>query len=359
MKKKLPKKLKTFIKIIALILLAVFLIFPLPYRIEIPGGVKPLNESIEVSGHKAPVKADGGFYLPTVKTAPANVSLLIYNIFDRYADIHPANSREQALSKRQQDEIISQMQMRVSENIAIWEAFRLARKPIDFEYGGAYVTDLASSSSFRNVLRPLDLITHVDGQSFESSEEMYEYIKKQEVGAPVKLQYQREVNGEKVEQTAEGSYIKLDNGATGIGVTLVEKTRLLSEPHVSINVGEVSGPSGGLLFTLDIYSKLAGRDLTQGRKVTGSVSIALGGAVWPVGGIRQKVIAAERQEMDVFFVYDDGTTQNSNNYIQAKNTAEWLHSDMSIVPINTVRDAVEYLEGQGTVWLEGSDKKTL
>lgn len=90
-----------------------------------------------------------------------------------------------------------------------------------------------------------------------------------------------------------------------------------------------------------------------------SVSIALGGAVWPVGGIRQKVIAAERQEMDVFFVYDDGTTQNSNNYIQAKNTAEWLHSDMSIVPINTVRDAVEYLEGQGTVWLEGSDKKTL
>ncbi|HAP14815.1 MAG TPA: hypothetical protein DCZ00_06275 [Lactococcus sp.] len=148
MKKNLPKKLKTFIKIIALILLAVFLIFPLPYRIEIPGGVKPLNESIEVSGHKAPVKADGGFYLPTVKTAPANVSLLIYNIFDRYADIHPANSREQALSKRQQDEIISQMQMRVSENIAIWEAFRLARKPIDFEYGGAYVTDLASSSSF-------------------------------------------------------------------------------------------------------------------------------------------------------------------------------------------------------------------
>ncbi|WP_369948770.1 S16 family serine protease [Lactococcus ileimucosae] len=88
-------------------------------------------------------------------------------------------------------------------------------------------------------------------------------------------------------------------------------------------------------------------------------SIALGGAVWPVGGIRQKVIAAERQEMDVFFVYDDGTTQNSNNYIQAKNTAEWLHSDMSIVPINTVRDAVEYLEGQGTAWLEGSDKKSL
>lgn len=357
MKKYVPKNLRALIKIICLVLLCLLLILPLPYRIEIPGEAKPLNESIVVSGHGAPVRSGGGFYLPTVKTAPVNISLLIYNLFDRYSEIHPLTSEAQAMSKKQQEETISQLQMRVSENIAVWEAFRLAKKPIDFEYGGAYVTEVARYSSFHNKLRPLDLITHLDGQRFESNEEMLDYIKKQKVGDQVTLKFQREMDGEKKEQEVEGNYIQLDNGKTGIGMSLMENTSLISNPEVKIKVGDISGPSGGLLFTLDIYSKLTGKDITKGRKVAGSASITVGGAVWPVGGIRQKVVAAERQDIDVFFVYSNGRAVGDYNYLEAKETVKWLRSDMSIIPIDNVNDAIEYLEGRNTTWIQGSDAK--
>ncbi len=58
---------------------------------------------------------------------------------------------------------------------------------------------------------------------------------------------------------------------------------------VDLNLADVGGPSAGLLFSLGIIDKLdgdgSGGDLTGGRSIAGTGTIAADGTVGPVGGV--------------------------------------------------------------------------
>ncbi|QUL98358.1 MAG: hypothetical protein IMF26_10110 [Candidatus Fermentithermobacillus carboniphilus] len=71
--------------------------------------------------------------------------------------------------------------------------------------------------------------------------------------------------------------------------------------NVSIKTGEVAGPSAGLVFALEILSRIDG-DLVMGRKIAGTGVLDETGKVLPVGGVAQKVIACRRQGVDIFLV---------------------------------------------------------
>lgn len=71
---------------------------------------------------------------------------------------------------------------------------------------------------------------------------------------------------------------------------------------VTISSGEVGGPSAGLMFALGLWELLTPGDLTRGRTVAGTGTIDLDGNVGPIGGIRDKVLAAEHAGAAVFLV---------------------------------------------------------
>ena len=50
-------------------------------------------------------------------------------------------------------------------------------------------------------------------------------------------------------------------------------------------MGNIGGPSAGLMLTLQIYSQLAHRDLLHGHKVAGTGTMASDGTVGIIGGI--------------------------------------------------------------------------
>ncbi|WP_306322369.1 MULTISPECIES: S16 family serine protease [unclassified Streptomyces] len=75
---------------------------------------------------------------------------------------------------------------------------------------------------------------------------------------------------------------------------------------VDLQLGDVGGPSAGLLFSLGIIDKLdgdgSGGDITGGRSIAGTGTIDDKGKVGPVGGVSLKVQAADRDGATVFLV---------------------------------------------------------
>ena len=102
---------------------------------------------------------------------------------------------------------------------------------------------------------------------------------------------------------------------------------------VSMASGDVGGPSAGMMWALGLYELLTPEDLTDGRSIAGTGTIDLGGNVGPIGGIRDKVIAAERSNADVFLVPADNMAE-----------LEGVDSgDLELVPVSTFDEALEAL----------------
>ncbi|NLG23547.1 MAG: hypothetical protein GX555_19210 [Actinomycetales bacterium] len=85
---------------------------------------------------------------------------------------------------------------------------------------------------------------------------------------------------------------------TIIGVFLASDFDLPYE--VTIDAGNVGGPSAGMMFSLAIYDKITPGELTGGLRIAGTGTISSDGAVGGIGGVHQKMWAAERAGVDYF-----------------------------------------------------------
>lgn len=112
----------------------------------------------------------------------------------------------------------------------------------------------------------------------------------------------------------------------------------------TINDSFVGGPSGGLMQFLHIYNSLTETDLAENYKIAGTGGITLDGSVSSMGSIKQKVMTAHHDDVDIFFVPRLNDDNPNDNYQIALQTLETLDSDMRIVGVSHWTDAVDYLE---------------
>ena len=68
------------------------------------------------------------------------------------------------------------------------------------------------------------------------------------------------------------------------------------------HVGDIGGPSAGLMFSLGIYDLLTPGDLTGGKFIAGTGTITVDGKVGAIGGIQQKMSGAKEAGATVFLV---------------------------------------------------------
>ena len=101
----------------------------------------------------------------------------------------------------------------------------------------------------------------------------------------------------------------------------------------SINTGNVGGPSAGMMMALNVYNLLTESDITNGEKIAGTGTIEIDGSVGPVGGVKQKVIAAKRANASLILV-------PTANYLEAS-----VHSDenTSIVAVDSFEEALDVI----------------
>ena len=111
-----------------------------------------------------------------------------------------------------------------------------------------------------------------------------------------------------------------------------------NEPfRVSINADGIVGPSAGLSFTLGLIEKLDRGDLTGGRRIAATGTIANNGSIGEIGGIAQKTIAVREAGATVFLV-------PRGNAAAARGNAG---PDLRIITVSSIGQALRALERLG------------
>ena len=154
------------------------------------------------------------------------------------------------------------------------------------------------------------MITGLNGLPIQTPNELIDQIKAQNPQATVHLNIVRDQQSHGSERTADHTddhqyhhrawVLRLDQ--PGVDVQLPFPVQIVPEKIVG-------GPSAGLMFTLAVYNAVTPTDITGGRKIAGTGTISLDGTVGPIGGVQQKVAAAEAAGAEYFLSpvenYDD------------------------------------------------------
>jgi PDZ domain-containing protein len=114
-------------------------------------------------------------------------------------------------------------------------------------------------------------------------------------------------------------------------VILGDSETLRLPVRVSIDAGNVTGPSAGLAFALDVVQEL-GKNVDHGHKVAATGELSLDGSVHEIGGIKQKTIGAREAGVDVFLV----PTAN------AADARKYAHG-LRIIPVKNFQQALHAL----------------
>ena len=176
-----------------------------------------------------------------------------------------------------------------------------------------------------------DEIVKVDCKPVPDAKGLRALIGTRTPGQPVQLQLLR--GGQPVDVSV-GTASTTDKDGTVrpvIGVGTSEKTDY--PVKVTISLGDIGGPSAGLMFALGIIDKLEPGSLTDGRFIAGTGTIDDDGVVGPIGGIQQKLIGARGKGASVFLV-------------PAANCAEALTSPpkgLRLVKVSSLKDALTEL----------------
>lgn len=323
--------------VIALIILMAASFYQLPYYVSKPGIAKELSPIITVEDG---YDEAGSFMLTTVRMGRANIYAYLSAKFSDYEEIHELEDIRRE-DETDEEYNVRQLHLMASSKLsAIEVAYKKAGLPVHYDYKGVYVLNVLPSMPADGKLKPADRITELDGNEFASSEEFIKAVSEKQPGDSVILTYER--NGNSGE--AELILAKLPNSdRAGVGITLVDDKEITVDPEVTIDSKDIGGPSAGFMFSLEIYNQLTEIDYTKGHQIAGTGTIDGEGNIGRIGGIEQKIVAADNAGADIFFAPNENGAADSN-YLAAVKVAEDIKTNMKIVPVDTFDDAIAYLE---------------
>jgi len=96
---------------------------------------------------------------------------------------------------------------------------------------------------------------------------------------------------EMIDDSAHNVYAYLRTAADKLGIA-PEKFRTLDIEIAFTPAGPIDGPSAGITMATAMASRLSGRKVKDGIAMTGEITLT--GRVLPIGGLKQKVMAAHR-----------------------------------------------------------------
>jgi len=167
----------------------------------------------------------------------------------------------------------------------------------------------------------------VDGKPVTSAASLSSMITAQPAGSTLQLEVLR--GGQTLTLPVMS---KLSGGTPVIGVQVQENYKFPF--NVRITVGDIGGPSAGMMFALGIIDMLTTENLTGGKFIAGTGEITPAGQVQPIGGIQQKMAAARSAGATVFL------TPSTN----CANTAGAVPAGLRLVKVSTLSQAVSDLE---------------
>ncbi|WP_313234352.1 SepM family pheromone-processing serine protease [Sporosarcina ureae] len=342
------KMRKWAIAAVILLVVVVLALYPLDMYISRPGGAYDLAPLVEVVG--GDTDDVGTFSLMTIAIGKATPVTYAWSKFSDKMKLMPAT---QVRRHGESDEEYGVRQIKLmadSKTHAISVAFDKAGLPINRKFTGVFVAGVLPAGASSGKLKVGDVIQSIDQQKLASTDAFMQEISGMSKGQNVHLQVER---GErKLDVPVELKELPETDGRVGLGIEFEEQVKLETEPKVDIRTEEIGGPSAGLMFTLELMNRLVDVDLTKGYNIAGTGEMLEDGSVGRIGGIDFKIIAADREGIEIFFAPDDElpeevkkkNPQLLSNYDEAKATADKIGTKMKVVPVKTIDDALSYLE---------------
>ncbi|QNN51784.1 YlbL family protein [Nocardioides mesophilus] len=319
-------------------LLAVAAFLPVPYVTMSPGPTVNVlaqqdgKPKLDIEGTKT-YPTEGSLRLTTVSvTSPgAEISLVeaLSAWFDGTRAVYPREviyPPQQSVADVKRE---SSVQMVSSQDTAVAAALTELGYKLPLRVEVLAVTD---GSPADGKLQVRDRILEVDGTKITDVSQVSQLIQKSGVGNPVQVVVSREGRRRTLTLTPQAS--PDDPGKAIVGVQIGTGYDFPFDVDVRIDE-QIGGPSAGLIFSLAVYDELTKGALTGGASIAGTGTISPDGAVGPIGGIQQKIVAAADAGAKVFLVPAD----NCDSAVGAAVSED----EIRLVKVQTLHQAVEAL----------------
>ena len=216
-------------------------------------------------------------------------------------------------------------QMASSEDNATGAALTYLQRPTAVGVG-----PIADDSPAQGKLEVNDVIRALDGQPVTTVEQVHEKIRGLAPGSTVAVTVDRNGTEQVIDVTLGARPDDPKAGFLGVTPKVVS-----ADPNVTItyNVGDIGGPSAGLMLTLAVIDHLTPDDLADGRFIAGTGTIAPSGEVGQIGGITHKLAAAREAGATSFLV-------PAANCAEAKTDAP---DGLELIKVDTLTSAVDSL----------------
>ncbi len=314
--------------------IAVAVLLPVPYVILGPGPtLNTLGESsgqplITISGHRT-YPTTGNLNLVTVSYqggpgSNMNIFQALRAWLDPSEAVVPQTELFPAGQSAQQTQAQDTQEMTGSQQLAT--AAALSALHIPYQTLVSVVSTVPGYPASK-VLRVGDVIESVDGAPVTSQAALSSKITAHPAGTVLTLMVLRAGKTLTIPVATKAS-----GGTPVVGVEVQEQYKFPFT--VSITVGNIGGPSAGMMFALGIVDKLTPLNLTGGKFIAGTGEITASGQVEPIGGIQQKMVGARSAGATIFL------TPAGN----CSDTAGAVPAGLRLVKVSTLSQAMSDLE---------------
>ena len=342
-------KKKISIYAVFLVVICFLMLYRLDAYIMKPGSAYDVSKFVTVSD--GDTDEAGTMSLMTVAMQQATPFTYLWAKTQKYQKLMDINQVRNPLEDDEEYNIRQLKLMSDSQFNAKYVAFQRAGLEVTIHFKGVFVLNVLDGGASDGLLKAGDEIIQVDGQKISNQQMLVELLKEKQLGDEVTIQFVRDKK-EQQETVTLKEIPQSEEKRAGLGITYAESKSIETNPNVTMKTEDIGGPSAGLMFTLEILNQLLDENLTKGYAIAGTGEMLIDGSVGRIGGIDYKVIAADRDGMEIFFAPDDEISAQmkakypelESNYTTAVKTAKDIGTKMKIVPVKTVDDAIAYLK---------------
>lgn len=314
-------------------------LLPVPYVIYSPGPTVNLlakdgsNDIVRVNGDAKVYRDKGALRLLTVVPSGPDDKVNLAEAFFAWVrpdqavyqkqDIYPPQETTDRVEQEGQVDMVN------SQDSAVASALH----ELGYKFGtSVQVIGVTRGGPGDGALEVHDRLVSVDGAKVRSIEGVVAQIKSVKPGSKVTLVVERRDE----RQTLRIKTVKSqdDPKSSAIKITVGRGYEFPIEVNLRINSG-IGGPSAGTMFALAIYDTLTPGSLTGGSDIAGTGTIDGKGAVGGIGGIQQKLVAAQRDGAKLFLA----PAANCDEVVDGPYDSD----KMRVARIKTLHDAIVVL----------------
>lgn len=207
------------------------------------------------------------------------------------------------------------------------EAVAVALAQLGYEFEPeVYVSMVTEGGAASGSLVAGDFIKEVSGESIESIEQLQNLIQISN-GSPIEVTVERDGEESSFQLTPQESENRFLIGVM-VGYTYDFPV------EIDLQLGNVGGPSGGMIFALGVYDSLTEGSMMGDSHIAGTGTISSNGLVGPIGGVDLKMLAAARDGVDLFLAPE----ANCSEIISSQ------PEDLLVVPVADFTEALSTIE---------------